>query len=273
MDPTAGRLAAIRLAPVQCVAWGHPETTGLPTIDYFLSSDLMEPPDAQSHYTERLVRLPHLGLYYEPDTKPPPTPPNPRSPEPVFWSGQALYKYLPRYDFLYPRIAAELGPCRFIFIAFAKSPAVTALFRDRLHQAFAAAGLDSASHVTILPPMSQQQYLQSVASADVILDTPGWSGGKSTLDCLAVNPAIVTLPGRFMRGRHTAAILRHIQCETTIARSEDHYVALATSLASDPDRRATLRQSVARQKSRAFRDHLPIRALEQFLTEAVSRHA
>src|SRR5262249_41317201 len=30
-------LAYSRLAPVQCTTWGHPETTGLPTIDYFIS--------------------------------------------------------------------------------------------------------------------------------------------------------------------------------------------------------------------------------------------
>lgn len=38
MDPGAGQLGAHRLAPVQCVTFGHPKTTGYPTIDYFLSS-------------------------------------------------------------------------------------------------------------------------------------------------------------------------------------------------------------------------------------------
>ena len=58
MDELSLQLAAQRLAPVQCNSLGHPETSGLPTIDYFLSSDLMEPLDAARHYTERLVRLP-----------------------------------------------------------------------------------------------------------------------------------------------------------------------------------------------------------------------
>ena len=127
MDPIAGRLAAMRLAPVQCVTWGQPETTGMPTIDYFLSSELMEPPDGDQHYTERLVRLPNLGLCYTPDRQPPVRRRAYRQrsvpPVPVFWSGQALYKYLPRYDAIFPRIAAELGACRFVFIAFAKSRA------------------------------------------------------------------------------------------------------------------------------------------------------
>jgi predicted O-linked N-acetylglucosamine transferase (SPINDLY family) len=62
MDRVAPVLAAQRLAAVQCNSWGH----GFPTLDYYLSSDLMEPPDGQEHYTERLVRLPNLSTYCEP---------------------------------------------------------------------------------------------------------------------------------------------------------------------------------------------------------------
>ena len=123
---------------------------------------------------------------------------------------------------------------------------MTEVFRDRLWQAFAAAGLDAGRHVVILPPMSQVDYIDAAGLADVILDTPGWSGGKSTLDCLAVDPAIVTMPGRFMRGRHTAAILRRIGCEATIAGSVDEYVSIAVRLARDPVWRAEVRQAVAR---------------------------
>jgi protein O-GlcNAc transferase len=175
---------------------------------------------------------------------------------------------LPQYDPIFPRIAIELGSCRFVFVAFAKSRAVTVGFRDRLWQAFAAAGLDAARHVVILPPMSQHDYIDAVAHADVILDTPGWSGGKSTLDCLAVDPAIVTLPGRFMRGRHTAAILRRIGCEATIAGSVDEYVSIAVRLARDPAWRAAVRQAVACGKHHAYEDVTYIRALETFLIEA-----
>jgi protein O-GlcNAc transferase len=188
---------------------------------------------------------------------------------PVFWSGQALYKYLPQYDVVFPRIAEQLGRCQFVFIAFARSHAVTEMFRCRLRDSFAAAGLDAADHVVILPAMSQPDYLGAVGLADVILDTPGWSGGKSTLDCLVWDPAIVTLPGRFMRGRHTAAILRRMGCEATIARSLDDYVSIAVRLVHDPAWRARVRQAVALGKHRAFDDTAYMRALEAFLTEAV----
>jgi protein O-GlcNAc transferase len=63
-------LASLRLTPVQCTTWMHPQTSGLPTIDYFLSSDLMEP-DADNYYVEKLLRLPNLALYYTPKDIPP----------------------------------------------------------------------------------------------------------------------------------------------------------------------------------------------------------
>jgi predicted O-linked N-acetylglucosamine transferase (SPINDLY family) len=273
IDPIAGGLAAMRLARVQCVAWGQPVTSGMPTIDHYLSSALMEPDDADSHYTEHLVRLPNLGLFYTPDA---PAEGGEAGREqfglnpdaPVFWSGQALYKYLPEYDSVFPRVAAELGACQFVFIAFAKSRAVTEAFRTRLSAAFARAGLDAARHVVILPPMPQQDFVHAAGLADVVLDTIGWSGGKSTLDLLAVDPAIVTLPGRFMRGRHTAAILRRIGCEATIAGSLEDYVSIAVRLARDPVWRAEVRRGVGARKHRAFGDVAYLRALETFLAGA-----
>lgn len=275
MDPVAARLAAQRLAPVQCVTWGHPETTGLPTMDYFLSADLMEPPDGEAHYTEQLVRLPGLGLYYTPDDRP--TPPLDRetlglpTEVPIYWSGQALYKYLPEYDCLFPRIAADVGACRFLFIGFAKSDAVTAAFRERLGRAFAGFGLDAEQYCVMLPPMPQQRFLAAVGLADVILDTPGWSGGRSTLDCLSQNPAIVTYPGPLMRGRHTAAILRAIGCEATIAGSLDDYVAIASRLGLDAAWRMRIRAIVKDGKRHVFRDTAAIRALEVCFVAALAR--
>ena len=57
-------LASLRLASRQCAAWGHPVTTGLPTIDVFFTSAAMEPDDAANHYSEKLASLPGIGTRY-----------------------------------------------------------------------------------------------------------------------------------------------------------------------------------------------------------------
>ena len=120
MDTSSLQLAAQRLAPVQCNSWGHPETSGLATLDYFLSSDLMEPPEAQAYYTEKLVRLPNLSIYYEPVAGEPVAVTREelglRPGATVFWSAQSLYKYLPQYDDVFVRIARAAGNCQFVFL-------------------------------------------------------------------------------------------------------------------------------------------------------------
>src|SRR5258708_36363598 len=58
IHPRMAQLAVLRLAPIQCVAWDTPLTSGMPAMDYFLSGELMEPGDARDHYSEELVALP-----------------------------------------------------------------------------------------------------------------------------------------------------------------------------------------------------------------------
>ncbi len=69
MDTYSLQLAAQRLAAVQCNSWGHPETSGMPTLDYFLSQRSDGAAGRAGHYTEKLVRLPNLSIYYEPVDK------------------------------------------------------------------------------------------------------------------------------------------------------------------------------------------------------------
>jgi predicted O-linked N-acetylglucosamine transferase (SPINDLY family) len=275
MDPVAAGLAAQRLAPVQCVAWGHPVTSGLPSIDYFLSGALMEPDAGPSHYTETLVRLPNLGAYVEPDAPPPPTLKRRcefglREGAAVFWSGQNLPKYHPRHDGVFARIAQAVPDSQFVFIAYGHGTAATEAFAARLAAAFSTFGLDALRHCVILPQMAQADFLAAASLCDIVLDTIGWSGGRSTLDLLAIDPVVVTLPGRFLRGRHTAAILRMIGATETVADSVDGYVDLAVRLAQQPAFRARVRGDVAARKHRVARDRAAIDALEGFLASVAA---
>jgi len=272
MDKIAGRLAALRLAPVQCLSWGHPNTTGYPTLDYFLSSDLMEPADGQSHYTERLVRLPNLSISYEPVTvsKIPieRSELGVRDDAVIYWCGQSLYKYLPQYDRIYPLIAREVGNCQFAFIRYPKSDDVTDLFRRRLHDAFAEYGLRAEDHCVFLPFLKLEGFVAAMGLSDVYLDSIGWSGGNTTLESLLHDLPIVTLPTEFMRGRHSAAILRMMGIEDTIADTLERYVAIAVRLAHDRAWREAQRRRIAENKHRCFHDRTAIAGLEDFLERA-----
>jgi protein O-GlcNAc transferase len=272
MDKVTAQLAAQRLAPVQCASWGHPVTSGLPTIDYFLSSDRMEPPDAEAHYTERLVRLPNLSICYEPVQARPVALDRAalglRADATVYWCCQSLPKYLPQFDDVFPRIAQAVGGCQFTFIAFAGGRTVTEVFRARLERAFARAGLRAADHCVVLPRLDPDRFAAAMGQCDVLLDSIGWSGCNSTLESLAHDLPIVTLAGELMRGRHTAAILEVMGVGEAVARSVDEYVSFAVRLGVDAELRAAARGRIAANKHRVYGDHTCIAALEDFLDRA-----
>lgn len=275
MHPDTLRLALLRLAPVQCVSWGHPDTSGLPTMDYYLSSDLMEPPDADGQYTERLVRLPGLSCVYTPLDFPVTGGERASFGLPadatIVLCPQSLPKYLPRRDALLARIAAEVPNCRFVFLESWVSAGIAAVLRERLHRAFAAQGLDADRHVVFLPHMSTARFHDLCRAADMALDTPDWSGCNSSLEAFANDLPVLTLPGSLMRGRHTLAFLMMMECEDLIAADEDDYVAKAVALALDPARRRHAARRIARNQKRLYDDPQPIRALERAFADMAAR--
>ena len=273
MDKVSVQLAAQRLAAVQCASWGHPVTSGLPTIDYFISSDLMEPAGAAAHYSEQLVRLPNLSIYYEPSDVPARgidrTQLGLRPGAVVFWCCQSLPKYLPQFDEVFARIAAEVPGCQFTFIEFAGGRGVTEMFRGRLDRAFLAAGLNAADHCVFLPRLAADHFVAAIGQCDIVLDSIGWSGCNSILESLVHNVPIVTLAGDIMRARHTAAILEMMGIGETTARTLDDYVSIAVSLGRHPAKRAEFSARIASRKQLVYRDRDCIAALEAFLDTAV----
>jgi predicted O-linked N-acetylglucosamine transferase (SPINDLY family) len=272
MDRVSAQLAAQRLAAVQCCSWGHPVTSGFPTMDYFISSDLMEPADAADHYCEKLVRLPGLSIYYEPAAPPPVGIGRAefglRAGAVVYWCGQSMPKYLPQFDEVFPRIAAQVPECQFTFIDFAGGREVTAMFRARMQRAFKQAGRSAADHCVFLPRLAAERFVAAIGQSDVVLDSIGWSGCNSILEGLVHNVPIVTLAGTMMRGRHGAAILEMMQIHETTAPTIDAYVALAAALGRDGAKRRQLSRQIANNKHRVYRDRHCITALEDFLDEA-----
>ncbi|MEH1830605.1 MAG: hypothetical protein V7L29_00575 [Nostoc sp.] len=112
--------------------------------------------------------------------------------------------------------------------------------------------------------MDINTFAGMTAIADVFLDSIGWSGCNSTLEAIAYNIPIVTLPGDLMRGRHTLAILKMMGIEETIAVTKDEYVKIAVRLGQDAQYRQHISQQVSENKYKLYGDLKPVRALEDF---------
>ena len=276
--PTAAT-ACLRLAPVQCSTWGHPVTSGIPEVDYYLSGALIEPENAQEHYTEELVRLPNLGISYPQPVIPAPTKTRAdfgfTAKAVLYISCQLLIKYLPQHDCLFVAIAQRVPQAKFVFIVrstFTLLPSQTLerQFQQRLKQAFASAGLNSDDYCVFLPGQNWQDYTSLLLDADAFLDTPDFSGGHTTFDAIACNLPIISHAGEFMRGRQSYGMLTMMGITETLAHNDAEYVEIAVRLGLEPEWRQAIAQKMSERQQRLFDDTDCVRGLEQFYQNVVA---
>ncbi|HET7065307.1 MAG TPA: hypothetical protein VFI49_13630, partial [Rudaea sp.] len=270
MDPHHQALAALRLAPVQCLLYGHPATSGLENVDYFLSGELLEPANGAAHYRERLVRLPGLGA------RParPPAPGDGRWIEAYMSDVQLLLclqppiKLEPAFDHVVAAVVAETG-ARIAF--FDRNPPLTNRFRARIEAVFEARALDSRRHLAFIPAQPHVDYLAGIARAPLILDSTWFGGGATSLDAFHAGAPVLTLEGSMARGRQTSAMLRLMGLEETLVTySSDAYVARAAELLRDRDQRAALQELIRHRSQVLFEGESVLRAFENFLEQASS---
>ncbi|WP_293276982.1 MULTISPECIES: tetratricopeptide repeat protein [unclassified Microcoleus] len=272
------QLASLRLAPIQCTAWGHPVTSGLPTIDYFLSGDLLEPENAQEHYTEQLVRLPNLGISYPKPLIPEATKTRSdfqlRDKAVIYLSCQVSFKYLPQYDYIFVEIVRRVPQAQFVFVFRSRvfndaSKTLETKFRHRLHKAFATVDLKSEDYCVFLPAQEWESYTSLMLNSDIFLDTLSFSGGHTTFDAVACNLPIVTCAGELMRGRQSYGILKMLGVTDTIAKNEAEYIEIAVKLGLDPHSRRDISQQMSERHAYLYEDKTCLKALEQFYQQVV----
>jgi predicted O-linked N-acetylglucosamine transferase (SPINDLY family) len=282
MDPLTLQLASLRLAPVQAATWGHPETTGLPTMDLFISADSMEPAGAADNYTETLVRLPNLGVHVEPLT-PAILKPGLRSlklpgDEPLLLCPGAPFKYSPFDDEIWVRIAKSLqkkifrksSGGRLVFFR-SRCEAMDRMLENRLRAAFDKAEVEFDKRVSVIPNLDRPRFFGLMRQSALMLDTLGFSGFNTALQAIECDLPVLAFEGEFMRGRLASAIMRRLDLPELVATTKQDFVEKAIALAGDEGRRQRIRREIIERRKVLFHDLAPVRALERHLTDAVMR--
>jgi predicted O-linked N-acetylglucosamine transferase (SPINDLY family) len=272
MDGMTYSLAFSRLAPVQCTSWGHGITSGIPTIDYFISSIHLDKADSGQHYTEQLVRLKALAVpYYRLSTST--LPHKGRDAFGLPASGalyaclQSLFKIHPDFDAILAGILRRDAGGTVLLLE-GLYPHWTKLLRQR----FAKTLPDVQERIQFVPRQRYEDFLNLTAIADVLLDPTPCGGGSTTFEAMALGMPVVTLPPPLMRGRIAFALYSQMGMMDCVASSPAEYVALAVKLGTDADFRADVQAKILATNHLALENSAGLRALEQFLQQAV-RHA
>ncbi len=281
MDGPSYSLAARRLAPLQATSWGSPLTSGLPSIDLFFSGEALEGPAAESHYRERLVRLPGTGVCTRPipaSAEPPGFPElenDDAAPRPVrFLVCQALFKFDPAHDRLFAKIAKRAQPCEIWLIDLFRYPWAGQKLLDRLAAAFHAEGLDAKAHLRMIPTLPRAKFHGLLDRMDVYLDCPAFSGYTTAWQAVHRGIPVVTLEGEFLRQRLAAGLLRQIGRTSTIASTPEDYISIAVRMAEDcrdPAARARTRDLLRNAAPSADGRTDVVRAFETRLIDELSR--
>lgn len=270
MHPRTAALSAMRLAPFQAMLWGHPVTSGVDTMDAFVSSALMEPEDGERHYRERLVPLPGLGCWYDPDTlplQPAQAAADPSAPIRIVCAQNGL-KLLPEQDAVFARILAAAPDAELVLLC-GLHAGIEANLLARMRPAFAAHGVDLDRRVRVVGHVDESTFLRELWQADLVLDALSWSGGVTAFETFWGDVPILTLPGLFMRGRHTFAMLRLMDLPELIAADVDDLVAKAVALTRNVDERHRLRALIAARKHHLYRDDRVVAAFADMLEREV----
>lgn len=240
-------------APVQLSTIGYPGTTGLRSIDWWISDAMTDPANAQQWYTERLYRLPTRWACYRPMIRNPLWRYQPAyqvRPTPALTTGYITFgscnnlgKLTNEVLALWGRLLQAVPNARLLIEG--KNFNIEATERAyRLH--CADLGIDP-ERLELMAQDSRNQYL-TYHRIDIALDPFPLVGGTSTNDLLWMGVPVVTLNGNTLRNRMGVGILAHMGRHEWIARSQEEYLTIAAALASDVvalnQLRQTLRQEV-----------------------------
>ena len=235
MDPFSYFLAFARLARTQCVLGGHPVTTGISAIDYYISSDLIETADAQDHYSEKLVRLP-LGLFYF-ERPAVPTVFKSRSElgmpseGKIYLCPMMLHKLHPDFDVAMARIL-ELDPSGHVVLIADKK---YSCWQSLLERRFETTVPQSVrTRIVFLPWITEWSDFASLnKAADVILDPFHFGMGTTVITTCSVGTPFVTKPGQLMRGRVGLFFAKLLDVMECVAEDHEDYAQKAVAIASD----------------------------------------
>ena len=289
MDISTYMWSFSRVAPVQIQFWGHPVSSGVPHMDYFITSDVFEPTLAQSRFNEQLVRLDALSFYFFKPTVSKTdvvsvrqelgledahlylVPQSLMKFHPSFDTGESsLHSNLPNfntYSSVLKMILIRDPSAQLLIVDHAGSPVEKTILRRRF-----AAVMDSSesSRILILPSMKTATFISLLAASDVLLDPFPFGGGVTTLEALAGCTPVVTAPALQTVPQLTAGMYRRMGWTPLIAGNVSDYVDIAFELASNATAQRHARESICARTPLLYEEAATKDEWERFLVSAVN---
>jgi protein O-GlcNAc transferase len=229
-------------APLQ-VSWaGYVGTTGLSSIDYYLSDWASTPEQDEPHYSEKVIRMPDGWLCYTPPDYAPDIGPLPfkRNERITFCSFNNPTKINQEVISIWSEILAAIPNSQLLLKYGGVDSDVTKM---RLIESFEKAGTDP-SRLILEGKAPHSEFLARYDDVDIALDPFPYSGGLTTFEALWMGIPVITVPGETFASRHSLSHLSVIGLHELVARDRSDYVKIAVDLANNPEKLSTMRSDL-----------------------------
>ncbi len=261
-------LALSKSAPIQCTSYGTHGTSGAFSVDYYISSAILETPKAASHYTEKLVLLNSYATSHRSENVP-------RSVEvdisvrelfglpkegALYFCPHRLPKYHPRID-AYFQAVLERDTTGHLLILAGNQRHLAGVFVERLRKTLSP---DIFKRIIVRPSLPYEKYQKLLTCVDSILDSPIYVGDLTTHDAFERGIPVVTQMGDLLVQRYTGGLYRAMDMDFLVAKNTEQYAEIAVKLGTEPDFRDDARRMILGRNHIVFSPSEVTEEYEQF---------
>lgn len=221
-------LSYVRLAKTQITSWGHPITTGNNSIDYFLSSKLLETNNAQKRFSEKLVLSEYLPMFfYKPKIY------KTLSAEEIvkkniYFCSQTLIKIHPNFDEIINKILIKDKKATIFFIR--DEPEIIS---NKLFKRFKKNIPLHYERINFINKLSVEEYINFCGRASVLLDTLYFGAGNSFHESMFYGTPTITMPTENLKSRIVYGAYKQMKIENPpVVSSVNEYVDKAVEIAN-----------------------------------------
>lgn len=222
-------LTFLRLAKYQLTSWGHPETTGNPNIDFFLSSKLLEKNlnESQKHYSEKLLLCEYLPMFYsKPKIKK--IEDSEIQSNNIYSCPQTLFKLHPDFDEIILKIIKNDKKANIFFIKGKEF-----LLADKIYTRLSKKIVNEMDRIHFIDSLTNEEYINHCGRASVLLDPLYFGAGNSFHESMFYGTPTITMPNQFLRSRIVDGAYKQMKIDNPpVVESIDDYVSTAIDFAN-----------------------------------------
>ena len=232
-------------APIQASYLGYFATTGIPTIDYWITDHHLHPVDTEEKTSETIWRLPRCYVAYQPSPEALEVNPLPALSSEYITFGclNNFSKLNPFLLSLWAKILQALPQSRLILKSHYHNLDDTEE-KQSVELFLQEQGFNLEQVELIDSPTLAEDYFALYHRIDIHLDTFPYNGCTTTCDALWMGVPVLTLAGDRKIQRMGNSLLQAIGLEDWIAHSPEEYVNKAITFAQDLEAIAQLRTSL-----------------------------